>query len=148
MGATRRLRWFGPPSFWVGAFVILAGCNQQADDLPRKSISGTVTFDGKPLAKGSIQFQPATTAEPVSAGSFIEGGKYSIARGEGLVPGNYKVIISAGAGETAASAKDQQPGAPRPVPKELIPRQYNTRSTLTIQVKADEDKSFDFDLKP
>ena len=148
MGATRRLRGFGAWRFWVGACLVVGGCNQPADDLPRKPIWGTVTFDGKPLGKGTIQFQPATTAEPVSAGSLIEEGKYAIDRENGLVPGTYKVVISARGGEASTPAKDQQPGAPRPVPKELIPLKYNAQTTLTIQLKQDEDKSFDFDLKP
>jgi hypothetical protein len=126
----------------------MAGCDQEADGLPRKPIRGTVTFDGKPVAKGMIQFQPATAAESVSAGSLIEDGTYSIDRAAGLVPGTYKVIINSQAAGAAALPKDEHPGAPRPRPKEPIPAKYNAATTLTIQVKPDEDKSFDFDLKP
>src|SRR5215469_14363152 len=105
MEATRHSGSVGSLSLWVGVCMVVAGCNQQADDLPRQPIRGMVTFDGKPLAKGTIQFQPATTAEPVSAGSLITEGTYAIDRADGLVPGTYKVIISAQAGGAAAPPK-------------------------------------------
>jgi len=146
MGATRHLRWGNPFTLLVVG-MLAVGCNQEGDGLPRQPIWGTVTFEGKPLAKGTIQFQP-TTAEPVSAGSLIENGRYSVDRTGGLVPGSYKVLINAGSGEDTALPKDQQAGKPRSVPKELIPVKYNARTTLTVQVKPGEDKAFDFDLKP
>jgi hypothetical protein len=147
MGATRHLRW-GDRFTLLVVGILVVGCNQGGDDLPRQPIWGTVTFEGKPLAKGMIQFQPATT-EAVSAGALIDEGRYSIDRSGGLVPGTYKVIINASeGGRSAAPPKDQQAGKPRPVPKELIPRKYNAQTTLTVEVKKGEERSFDFDLKP
>jgi len=132
----------------VAVGTIVVGCNQEGDNLPRQPIWGTVSFDGKPVPHGAVQFQPTTAGQPTSAGSLIEGGHYSIDRMGGLVPGTYKVMINAQAGEAAALPKDQQAGKPRPVPKELIPPKYNTRTTLTVEVKQGEEKAFDFDLKP
>jgi len=147
MGARRHLRW-GDPFRLLVVGILVVGCNQGGDSLPRQPIWGTVTLEGKSLAKGTIQFQPATT-EPVSAGALINDGTYSIDRGGGLVPGTYKVIINASAGaESAALPKDLQAGKPRPVPKELIPSMYNVETTLRAEVKKGEEKPFDFDLKP
>jgi hypothetical protein len=148
MRSTPHLRWVGPFAGLIVLGIVAAGCDQGGDDLPRQPIWGTVTLDGKTVAKGTIQFQPATGAEPTSAGSLIEDGKYSIDRTGGLVPGTYKVIINAQAGEAAALPKDQQVGKPHAPPKELIPAKFNTQTTLTVQVKQGEEKAFDFDLKP
>ncbi len=38
---------------------LAAGCSGGGDDLPRESVSGTVTLDSQPLADGVIQFMPA-----------------------------------------------------------------------------------------
>jgi hypothetical protein len=148
VGPARHLRWGNPFGLLWVAGMLVAGCNQEGDDLPRQPIWGTVAFEGQPLADGTIQFQPATGAEPVSAGSVIKDGRYTIDRAGGLVPGTYKVIINARSAESGAQPKDQQAGKPRPVPKELIPGKYNTKTTLTVQVKSGEEKAFDFDLKP
>ena len=55
--------------------LVAVGCNDGGgDDLPREPISGTVSYDGKPLANGTIQFQPATQAEGMAAGGMVVDG--------------------------------------------------------------------------
>ncbi len=79
----------------LGLPVLPAGGCASGDGLPRQEVWGKVTFDGQPLASGTIQFQPAgnNEGEVVSGGSVINGGSYRIKRDAGLVPGNYKVLI-------------------------------------------------------
>lgn len=55
----------------VVAIASAAGCSAS---VPKGKISGTVTYDGKPLESGSISFMPAKTGIPVSAE--ISGGQY------------------------------------------------------------------------
>ena len=40
------------------ALGVAVGCSGSDDGLPREPVSGTVTFDGKPLATGTISFMP------------------------------------------------------------------------------------------
>ena len=127
------------------ALLVWPGCSEPADDLPREPVSGTVTFEGKPLEKGMIQFLPAVGRGETQAGGPIENGSYAIPQHEGPVPGKYTVVITASAGSTAAP-----PGAPGKevaIPKELIPTKYNTKSILRAEVKKGERKPWDFDLK-
>jgi hypothetical protein len=130
----------------------LAGCGVAASDsLPREGISGEVTLDGQPLDQGAIQFIPASRKEGVAGGAVIQGGKYSIERGKGLVPGEYRVLISSSQG-TPPAADSSDGGAPGPVkkgdaPKDLVPPQYNAKSTLTAEVKAGSPNALDFALK-
>jgi hypothetical protein len=121
------------------------GCSEPADELPREPVSGTITFEGKPLAKGMIQFIPAAGRGETQAGAPIENGSYSIPQPEGPVPGRYTVVITAS--EAGAAAPAGPPGREVPSPKELIPAKYNTRSTLTAEVKKGEKNRRDFDLK-
>jgi hypothetical protein len=127
------------------AVLVWGGCSEPADELPREPVSGTVTFEGKPLEKGMIQFIPAVGRGETQAGAPIENGSYAIPQQDGPVPGKYMVVITASAGSTAAP-----PGAPGkevPIPKELIPAKYNTKSRLTAEVQKGEKKRWDFDLK-
>ena len=118
------------------------------DGLPREAVSGTVTFKGQPLDVGTISFRPAGTS--VTADGLIENGSYSISRDHGLVPGKYKVVISAGDGSKTKREAGVAPGSePRPKRQaiERIPPQYNSASTLTAEVTAGGKNVFPFDLE-
>jgi hypothetical protein len=126
----------------------LAGCSG-GDGLPREPVSGLVAVESKPLAKGLITFLPADAELSTQGGSAIVDGKYSIPKEEGLVPGQYRVVISS-AGAESEKAKDMangMPGMAAPLPKEALPSEYNTKSTLTREVKAGDSNHFEFDLK-
>ncbi len=136
----------------IVAQVGLAGCGS-GDGLSRHPISGMVKFDGKPLAKGMIQFFPTATAGPaIAAGATIAGGQYAIPTAEGLVPGPYKVMISSEGGkEKAAPGESTEEGAMPGLgllhAPELIPAQYNAKSELNVTVKEEGPNEFDFDLE-
>ena len=69
--------------------VVLGGC----DNGPvRHKVSGTITFEKKPLKNGTITFYPESTG--TQAGTVIADGKYLIPRDKGLLPGKYRVSIS------------------------------------------------------
>jgi hypothetical protein len=125
---------------------LAAGC-AGGDDLPREAISGTVTLDGQPLADGVIQFTPAGGSGQVSGGTQIQGGKYSIAREQGLVPGSYNVAINAAT--KSERTKPAQVGAGRAaeLPKELIPAKYNSATELKAEVKKGGPHDFSFTLQ-
>ena len=131
-------------SLFAALFVIVAGCSSGGDAEP---VTGTVTFDGAPLADGRITFEPAGQ-QGSGGGAVIADGSYSVPGGDvGLLPGSYRVSISAVGGGSSA---DDAPGAggPAAMGSELIPAKYNTDSELTAEVTADGDNTFDFDLQP
>jgi hypothetical protein len=132
------------------------GCGGGGDDLPRQQVSGSVTLGGQPLALGRIQFEPASPEAKAPAGAEIKDGAYSIPRDQGPTPGDYRVMITSSG--TAASGVDTSPGAEPPagskakMPKigpspELIPKQYNSKTTLTAKVEAGKTNTFDFPLQ-
>jgi hypothetical protein len=137
------------------ASAALAGCGGAADNLPRQAVSGSVTFGGQPLALGRIQFEPSSAEAKAPAGGEIKDGTFSIPRDEGPTPGDYKVMItSSGA---SASTTRTAPGAEPPAGSkakmptigpspELIPKKYNSQTTLTARVEVGKSNTFEFPL--
>ena len=143
----------------LGGLVVSAGfvgCSGGSDDLPRQPVSGTVTLGGQPLAQGRIQFEPASPEAKAASGGEIKDGAFSIPRDQGPTPGDYRVMITS-SGASTSSGVDTSPGAEPPpgskakMPKirpspELIPKQYNSKTTLTAKVEAGKTNTFDFPL--
>ena len=84
------------------------------------------------------------------------GGRFSIDREHGLVPGTYRVTINAASSQTAVPqgppvepGKPPEPGRPTRTarPKELVPTKYNAESTLKAEVKKGGPNDFKFDLQ-
>jgi hypothetical protein len=136
-------------SFLLVACAAPAGCGAggATDNLPRLPVSGTVTLDGAPLAKGMIQFMPTSAQQGVVAGAMIEDGKYSIPRDQGPVPGSYAVSIVSG------GSSESPPGPPGPPvegvagPPEMVPEKYNTKTILSVRVEADKPCTFNFAMQ-
>jgi hypothetical protein len=142
------LRWqAGGAGILVGMLALASsGCEGRSDDLPREGVSGSVTMDGQPLAKGTIQFAPTSDKIPTTITAGINDGKYSVPHTEGLVPGTYKVAISSFNEVAETPEPHHAPGKVGPAPKNLIPKQFNTASTLTAEVKGGEANTFDFEI--
>jgi hypothetical protein len=125
----------------------LAGCGggeDTGDGLAREAVSGTVTLDGQPLSGAVIQFLPSDPSAAGGASGDIEGGKFAIESGQGPIAGTYRVVISTRMGPDVDAS--QPPGEiPKPK-KDPIPAKYNTKSTLTADVKAGVPNTFDFPL--
>ncbi len=143
------------------SLLVTGGCgNEGGDDLPREPISGTVTYEGKPLANGTIQFQPASQAEGMAAGGMIVNGRFEVPRKEGPVPGKYKVQIDS-IDETVTVPAPESPASPdgdvmpgelkipprKMMKKRLIPPRYNSQTGLSAEVKAGGPNVYPFDLK-
>jgi hypothetical protein len=89
------------------------GCGDSSG-LPRRyAVSGTVTYKGEPLVKGTISFVPVD-ANGRAAGGTISKGQYSLTTqdaDDGALPGKYKVAVVSN--ETDPSAVDLKIKKPR-----------------------------------
>jgi hypothetical protein len=131
----------------VGMLGLLSsGCGGSSDDLPREAVSGSVNLEGQPLAKGTIQFVPTSDKVSTNGTAGIVEGKYALPRAEGLVPGSYKVAISSFSELAETPEPHNAPGKVGPVPKNLVPKQFNTASTLTAEVKGGQANTFNFEI--
>lgn len=93
--------------------VVSAGCGRSIETA---SISGRVTFDGQPVANGTIAFLPVDGKGP-TAGAVIANGAYAVAK---LTPGPKLVRIEAFAEQVAfprsrGDMERQSRDRPRPV---------------------------------
>jgi hypothetical protein len=131
--------------FIVGVLVC-AGCG--GNKLNRQAVSGTVSYKGKPIIRGSITFAPAEGRGPTFVSAPIEDGKFSIAKDAGPVPGTYQVRFEAYDKILYGPAI---PGDPAPPPKKLnqepLPAKYGADSKETVEVKDGDSNVFDFPLK-
>jgi hypothetical protein len=117
---------------------LVCACSPSAPEEDTYPVSGTVTFDGEPLADGEIQFvTPTTGALDIVS---ISGGNF---QGEAKA-GLRRVQISAfREGEPMAP----MPGAkPEPTRINYIPAEYNAMSKLEANVTPDGPNQFEFEL--
>lgn len=112
-------------------------------------IGGNVTYDGKPIEAGTIEFIPIEGTAGPSTGAAIKAGRYDCVANAGVAPGGrYQVRISALAKTGKTVPNTFEPGGP---PLELsenyIPEAYSSNSTLTAVLSTDSTpNTFDFQL--
>lgn len=129
--------------------VHLSGCSQSTSDAPKRAaINGQVIFRGTPVEDGMITFAPVAPTVGPSTGAKISNGAYSIAKDAGPVVGTNRVEITAyqKTGRKIEAGTPNPPGTMVDELKPIIPKEYNTKSRLTAQVKNGENKDIDFDL--
>lgn len=126
--------------------LVAAGMCGCADSRPKRyAVSGEVKWKGKPLDQGAITFLAEDPALGSSGGAMIKDGQYSIPAAQGLLPGRYKVAVSAVDPKNPAPDPDSPPGY-LPVPKDRIQPKYNTQTILTADVKAEGMNTFNFEV--
>lgn len=72
------------------------GCGAADEGPKRYQISGKVTYDGKPIPKGKIYFEPDSSQgnSGPQAGADIVDGEYETPTGKGVVGGPHRVRIT------------------------------------------------------
>ena len=134
------------PRFLSAAFLLLLsaqGCGG-GKDLGLVSVEGVVTLNGTPLPDASVIFRP-TKGRP-SIGITDTNGRYRleyIEGREGAIPGAHKVAISTFV-EPNRDSSDSLLQKGRP---ELVPAQYNVKTTLVADLKPEGNEVVDFDLE-
>lgn len=125
--------------------VCAAGCGRNTGTV---SIGGAVSYDGQPVASGTIIFMPVEGTQGPSTGSAIEAGRYQVPAQKGpLAGGRYKVEITAlqKTGKTVPNMFDPN-GQPLEAVEQFVPECYNARSKLMVTVTAGANKA-DFSLR-
>jgi hypothetical protein len=106
----------------------LSGCGGKA-----ASVSGVVTFDGKPVTRGTVSFSP-TAGGQKAIGVIDENGNYELStnREQGLEAGTYNAAVSS----RERGAVGDGGGPPMPG-KYLVPQRFSDANTsgLTFDVQ-------------
>ncbi len=141
-GLKRALTICGPAIF-AG---LLCGCGSGEEPTPETvPVQGKVTYQGKPVPKGTISFQPSDGRPAV--GEIQSDGTYSLStfgEKDGAILGAHKVMVVAKSGDPS-----KMPSTPGYVPpKDLVPQKYGSTATSGLETTVSKDKtSYDFDLK-
>src|SRR5688500_4860890 len=119
----------------LGASLMAVGCGS-GGDLSRVLVSGSVTFDSKPVEKGQIRFIPQDgVAGPITIAS-IDNGRYTTETTGGVPVGAHRVELK---GYDAHEYRTAPTGPGSPPIKQLLPNKYNRESTLTASLQDDSD---------
>ncbi len=120
----------------------LSGCGGARDEPARYRVSGTVTYDGRPIEHGMIYFDPAGAATGASGFAPIKGGAFDTAAegGKGHIGGKQNVRINA---YSPPTPDETVAAEPPPFEEEYITELElgESHSTQTIDVPKDIDKT-------
>lgn len=129
--------------------LMMCGCSGRESGPEMRTVSGRVMLDGTALKSGEVVFRPTDGTGRASAGR-IENGRFSFSS----TLGPQRVTISSMAiaeGEEAAVGGTEGdpigPDNPATVYVEQIPPQYNSDSTLNVDVTANGANEFNFELE-
>ena len=125
---------------------LLAGCGS-GEDLPATTpVKGKVTYQGQPVPKGTVTFQPANgrpaTGQIQPDGTFVLS---TFGDKDGAIPGKHAVMIVSQDGDPT-----KMPSSPGYVPpKELVPSKYGSIDTSGLETTVTKEKKdgYDFELK-
>ncbi len=124
------------------------GCGSADNMAP---VKGVVTVGGEPVPSGTIQFIPASGGRPAT-GQIGSDGSYALSTktpGDGVPPGEYKVIIEAKQTSGGGGGDISVPSGPVKVTW-LAPQKYSTvaSSDLTATVESGTNEiNFPLDSK-
>jgi hypothetical protein len=129
--------WLPVATVAVAAAFAVMGCSSRPPDQPPLGrVRGTVTMNGRPLAGVDVVFSPETGRPSVATTD--PAGRYDLTYvniTKGAKVGRHKVSITptdvSGGEASGSAAKNGGPATP-PV---SVPKKYNSRSTLTAEVK-------------
>ncbi len=118
--------------------VLAGGCGPRRP--PLAPVSGQVTYEGKPLKTGKIQFLPAegrSATGKIRDGRIEEVGTFD--RGDGVLVGSHRVAIYAFIREPVGME----------APPWVIPQRYGDPATsgLTAEIRSGKTNELTFELK-
>ncbi len=164
MAASNRLPHRFLTMLAVPALLVMASCGTDDGLGKRYPVSGTVTYNGNPLEKGTISFVSEDLKNNLGASGTITNGSYTLSTGgneDGAQAGKYKVTITSKEDFVAKAQADFQKETGKDNPK--IPPQYISKAeaaakslipagygdprttTLTAEVK-EKSNTLDFKL--
>jgi hypothetical protein len=108
--------------------LLALGCSSGSTGPAEYPVSGTVTFDGKPIESGRILFRKVGEGDRAYGGE-ITNGNYSFTSEAG------KVKVEITASRLIPGKFDTSNGTKEPVGEMYIPKQYNSQTTLEADVQ-------------
>lgn len=119
--------------------LVVCGCGGQPEGPSKYSVSGIVTLNGEPLPDGDVILR-AVDGNHAYAGKILQGlFTFEAEAGTKNVEfRSYRVV--------PGKTREDNPGEIVPVTEQVVPTKYNKATELTVQVEADGENDFMFDL--
>jgi hypothetical protein len=131
----------------IAILTAVVGCSEPTGPRTMR-VWGDVSYDGKPIEDGTIDFVASDGSPPAQAP--IKAGHYDLPAEAGPLAGTtYRVEISALAksGKTATNVMGDGDPTMEPL-YNIIPPEFNTRSTLSAKISRESSENrFDFPLQ-
>ena len=112
-----------------------SGCRKAGPE--RVIVSGTVSYRGEPIPKGTIRFSPERREEVPSSVARIVDGKYSASANGGVCVGSYRIEIVAHRidprYQTGATSPETEAELPT---QQYLPEKYNRQTQLEIAIES------------
>ncbi len=125
----------------LSATALIIGCGPSGPE--RVVVSGTVTYNGKPIEDGRIDFMPTKKSAVPMSGAVIQNGKYRVETKGGVPVGTHKIRIEAFGG-SPAPGQVMKPGT-RP---QYLPPKFNVGSQMEFTVESgSKEVTENFELK-
>jgi hypothetical protein len=123
------------------AMPVTTGCGRHSE-LEMAVVSGTVTYEGKPLEDGEIRFVPTGDTKGPTSATVICNGRYEVAARGGVPAGMHRVELRAFRIRQHTQPLSDLPGAASgKSPKEqYLPQKYNVQSDLTTTIESGQSK--------
>jgi hypothetical protein len=128
-------------------FVAVPGCGSGNQGLA--VVKGKVTYKGKPVPNGTVNFNPVDGNKPSASGKIQPDGSYTLETflgsrpRPGAVIGSHKVVIVA--------MQDQEgilPEQRAALPPPIVPSKYTHPNTTDLKAEVEnKENTIDFDLK-
>lgn len=129
----------------VAVLVVTAGCGPPPPP-KRGALQGTVTLDGKPVAKANIRFI-ALEETGVNVLARVADGKYDVPAGQGPTKGKYRVEFSVPSTKTRRIQNPDNPLEWLEEPQETLPARYHRDSQYLLDYDPDDPKPYNAELK-
>ncbi|WP_298859428.1 carboxypeptidase-like regulatory domain-containing protein [uncultured Gimesia sp.] len=128
------IRLLMKPALTVLGLIVFLGCsvNRDADLPPTISVSGVVTYQGKPVPDASIMFYPTEGRKPAT-GKADASGKFELStfgKNDGVLAGEHKVTVNAY--QTTSEGVSM---------KSAIPVKYTNPSSTPLVVNVSESEN-------
>ncbi len=125
--------------------VLLAGCGG-GNPLELIPVRGTVTYNGKPLGRGIVNYVPKQAGAGRSAnGPILEDGTFVMTtqkRDDGVAPGTYNIVVYSDEEAPIRTREEiESQRGPAAKPKLLIPEKYMSTETSGLSDVVDDKHS-------
>ncbi|MFI4875050.1 MAG: hypothetical protein ACIALR_06925 [Blastopirellula sp. JB062] len=129
--------------------VLMSGCGESGDGLPRVGVTGKVYLNGELLPDGLISFLPTSDTPGPSVGGKIENGIFEIPQTEGPCVGKHRIQIRSirQTGRQISGGQDSDTSQMVDEVKQIIPERYNRKTELNVELAPNLKEELIFELE-